>query len=94
MLPYHHGTRSYLHDNISLLFLSVGYTNIPGVAKDWFGQSWTYEPKIKAANPTPGIHLVPDITRWKEYMKFPDLSKLDWEGHAAVDKKIGTVYIS
>ena len=34
------------------------YTNVPGVAKDWFGQSWTYEPKIKAANPTPGIHLV------------------------------------
>lgn len=63
------------------------YTNIPGVAKDWFGQSWTYEPKIKAANPTPGIHLVPDITRWKEYMKFPDLSKLDWEGHAAVNTK-------
>lgn len=63
------------------------YTNVPGVAKDWFGQSWTYEPKIKAANPTPGIHLVPDITVWKDYMKFPDLSRLDWEGHAAADTK-------
>ncbi len=58
---------------------------VQGTAKDWFGQSWTYEPKIGGANPTPGVHLVPDITRWREYMKFPDLSRLDWEGYAARD---------
>lgn len=59
--------------------------SVPGTATDWFGQSWTFEPNIGGANPTPGMHLVPDITRWKEYMKFPDLSKLDWEGYAARD---------
>lgn len=58
---------------------------VNGTAKDWFGQSWTFEPNIGGANPTPGVHLVPDITRWKEFMKFPDLSKLDWEGYAARD---------
>lgn len=58
---------------------------VNGTADDWFGQSWTFEPNIGGANPTPGKHLVPDITKWRETMKFPDLSKLDWEGHAAVD---------
>jgi len=58
---------------------------INGVANDWFGQSWTFEPNIGGANPTPGVHLVPDITEWKKYMQFPDLSKLDWEGYAARD---------
>lgn len=58
---------------------------VPGTADDWFGQSWTFEPNIGAPNPTPGKHLVTDITKWKETMKFPDLSKLDWEGHAAID---------
>lgn len=61
------------------------YINVPGTANDWFGQSWTFEPNIGAPNPTPGVHLVPDITRWRECMKFPDMSKLDWEGHAAKD---------
>jgi hypothetical protein len=56
-----------------------------GTSKDWFGQSWTFEPNIGGANPTPGMHLVPDITKWRDYMKFPDLSKLDWEGYSARD---------
>ena len=58
---------------------------VSGTANDWFGQSWTFEPNIGGANPTPGVHLVPDITRWREFMKFPDLSRLDWEGYAARD---------
>lgn len=58
---------------------------VNGTADDWFGQSWTFEPNIGGANPTPGVHLVPDITNWREYMKFPDLSLLDWEGYAAKD---------
>lgn len=59
--------------------------SVPGTAKDWFGQSWTYEPNIGGANPTPGVHLVPDITKWRECMQFPDLSRLDWEGYSARD---------
>ena len=50
---------------------------------DWFGQSWTFEPKIGACNPTPGKYLMDDITKWKEIFRFPDLSLLDWEGNAA-----------
>lgn len=58
---------------------------VDGTADDWFGQSWTWEKTVGAPNPTPGMHLMDDITRWKEIFHFPDLSKLDWEGYAARD---------
>ncbi len=58
---------------------------IPGVHNDWFGQSWTFEPKIGACNPTPGKHLLDDITKWEDVVKFPTFDKMDWEGYAARD---------
>lgn len=57
---------------------------VPGPpVQDWFGQYWTYEPNVGGANPTPNSHLLMDITEWKKVLKFPDLDKLDWEGHVA-----------
>ena len=32
--------------------------------------------------------MLTDITRWKEVLTFPNLEKLDWEGHAAKDTAI------
>ncbi|MBR2049024.1 MAG: hypothetical protein IKC09_07910 [Oscillospiraceae bacterium] len=58
---------------------------IPGTNLDWFGQSWTWEEKTHAANPTPGKPLLTDITKWREVIKFPDLDVIDWETHAAKD---------
>lgn len=58
---------------------------IPGTNLDWFGQSWTWEEKTHAANPTPGKPLLTDITEWREKVKFPDLDAIDWESHAAKD---------
>lgn len=71
-----------------------------GTANDWFGQSWTWEAGVGAPNPTPGKRLVKDITKWRECLKFPDLSKLDWEGYSARhtanwdrDKKLSRVIL-
>lgn len=58
---------------------------IPGVNRDWFGQSWTWEERTASCNPTPNRPLLKDITQWREVLTFPDLEKLDWEGHAARD---------
>lgn len=58
---------------------------VSGVNKDWFGQSWTFEPKIGACNPTPGCYLLDDITKWKDVIRFPSFDKMDWEGYAARD---------
>ena len=59
--------------------------SVEGTANDWFGQSWTWESKVGAPNPTPGVRLIEDITKWRDVIKCPDLSKLDWEGRAAQD---------
>ena len=63
----------------------VGKTDDGSPGLDWFGQSWTFEPTIGGYNPTPNVHLITDITRWREQMKFPDLDAIDWEAAAAKD---------
>ena len=91
-LVYSHKEPEYMPfmtDFNSAFLVGTDFVNerpeIPGVNKDWFGQSWTWEEKTAACNPTPGCPLLTDITRWKELLTFPDLDKLDWEGHAAKD---------
>ncbi|MBQ8307083.1 MAG: hypothetical protein IJX90_12805 [Blautia sp.] len=51
--------------------------NFGGV--DWFGIQWTYEPLSKAAMVTPGTRALSDIENWKEEIKWPDLSAIDWK---------------
>ena len=46
---------------------------------DWFGIEWEYEPLTKAAMVKPGTRALSDITRWREEVKFPDLSAIDWQ---------------
>ena len=55
-----------------------------GGGYDEFGLKWIC---TKSANgqavPDPSCHPVPDIEDWKSTLKFPDLSKIDWETYAA-----------
>lgn len=55
------------------------------IGYDWFGRKWIYEPSIAAACVDVNEPLITDIRDWKELIKFPDLSKLDWETAAARD---------
>lgn len=50
--------------------------------KDFFGVEWVYVEKAGGSMVTPGNPKVPDITRWEDYIEFPDLDELDWEGSA------------
>jgi hypothetical protein len=43
---------------------------------DWFGVRW------RETVPEVGERLLPDITKWREIIYFPDLEALDWEGCA------------
>jgi len=52
---------------------------------DWFGQNWIYEPTIKAYNPDAGNYIVKDITKWRDYVTFPDLDAIDWEAKFKAD---------
>lgn len=53
---------------------------------DVFGVEYTgTESMGGAALPVPGKYLVPEITRWREFVHAPDLSGIDWETMAARD---------
>ena len=57
------------------------------VIQDCFGTSYTVaDPRI-CPLPTPGVHHIPDITRWEEYFgdAMPDLDSYDWDALAQRD---------
>jgi len=58
---------------------------------DCFGVEYVYEPTIGGSIPKPGKFMFTDVTKWREYVKIPDLSGVDWESMAKEDlKKINT----
>ncbi len=51
--------------------------------KDWFGMEWARTPSgFGGGTPSPGKVMLPDVTEWRRYVHFPDVSKYDWEGQA------------
>jgi hypothetical protein len=50
--------------------------------KDMFGVEWEYVPVTGGSMVRPGNPKVRDITRWEDYVVFPDLDGLDWAGSA------------
>ena len=50
---------------------------------DSFGTRWVATPE--GAMPDPGIILFEDIEDWREYIKFPDLDKIDFHAMAATE---------
>lgn len=68
---------------------------IPSIANDWrrkeekvdlFGVKWVSVPDASGALlPEPGNFLLKDIRQWRDVVKFPDLSGIDWETMARKD---------
>ncbi|NLW71145.1 MAG: hypothetical protein GX061_08710, partial [Eubacteriaceae bacterium] len=56
--------------------------------EDMFGVFWEYVPVTGGSMVRPGEPKIPDITRWEEYITFPDISLWDWEGSAQRNKAI------
>ncbi len=50
--------------------------------KDMFGVEWEFIPVTGGAMVKPGNPLIPDITKWEEYVTFPDISTFGWEESA------------
>ena len=54
--------------------------HVDGAQFDIFGVEW--EPgssAIEGAMPKPGAFILDDIRRWRDVIKFPDFSDIDWE---------------
>lgn len=53
---------------------------------DMFGVNWLVTPDTGfQAIPDPTQHLITDITKWRDFIRFPDLDVMDWEGAAKED---------
>ena len=61
---------------------------VNGVGKDIFGVEWTNEGSaFEAALPRNDYFILDDIRRWRDVVKFPDFSHVDWEAMAKDDLK-------
>ena len=50
---------------------------------DWFGLEWSRTASgFGGGTPAPGKVLLPDVTEWRKYVHFPDVSKYDWAAQA------------
>ena len=79
-----------LIDNVAKGFVSDDKPFDPvteGGGKDYFGVEWYYDPDGRGSMVVPGNPKVKDITRWEDYISFPDLDELDWEGCSAANRE-------
>jgi len=59
---------------------------VNGVGKDIFGVEWTNEGSaVDAALPKPDDFILDDIRNWRDVIKFPDFSTIDWAEMAKKD---------
>ena len=59
----------------------------PGCKVDEFGVEYTGKQEVfgGAPIPFPGHYVLDDVTKWRDKIKAPDLSDLDWEALARKD---------
>ena len=61
---------------------------VKGVGRDIFGVEWSMEGSaVEAAMPKMDKFILEDIRDWRDVIKFPDFSGVDWESMAKNDKK-------
>ena len=58
-----------------------------GIGPDMFGAIWEYVPVTGGSMVRGDEALIKDITRWEEYVTFPDLDTWDWAGSAESNKQ-------
>ena len=57
-----------------------------GSGIDWFGVEWVVDgSSVEAAIPKPGDFVLDDIRKWRDVIKMPDFSHIDWEKMAQKD---------
>lgn len=59
-----------------------------GSGYDYWDCWWEFEADIGGASPLPGREPCPDITQWREKVKFPDIDAIDWAPAKAVSESL------
>jgi hypothetical protein len=61
--------------------------NPDNTGTDYLGIEWVIENSaFQAVLPKPGVFILDDIRKWRDIVKVPDFSGLDWEAMAKKDK--------
>ncbi|MCL1848930.1 MAG: veratrol--corrinoid protein metyltransferase [Clostridiales bacterium] len=61
-------------------------TRVNGVGKDIYGVEWTSEGSaVEAALPRNDYFILDDIRKWRDVIKFPDFSDVDWDAMSKKD---------
>jgi len=64
----------------------MGGRNQDGTGKDFFGVEWVIDNSaFQAALPKPGDFILDDIRKWRDVIKAPDFTGLDWAEMAKKD---------
>lgn len=103
LLRMHRGEMpEYLPDSNFREFKCSAFVDIkaPGYHKDEFGVEYQGKEDIfgGAPIPMPGKYVLHDITKWRDVIKAPDISHIDWESLAKKDladidrEKYGTIF--
>lgn len=89
LLAYRHKTPEWVPArslDFNVIFPAAHIEKYQGTqaGTDAFGVRWVHEPRIGAPMPDPKP-LLPDVTRWEEFVRIPNLEDMDWEKQAAAD---------
>lgn len=70
-------------DNVArgLVWQQEPYTGKFG-GRDLFGVEWVYQEQARGSMEAGHLFDVDDIENWRDFVVFPDLDKIDWEGAA------------
>ena len=74
-------------DDCNMFFPDYWFWEDPETGTDFFNIKWTANDAGRM--PLEGWHAMEHISQWRETVKFPDPSKLDWEGMTARAKAMG-----
>ena len=75
-------------DDCNMFFPDYWFWEDPETGTDFFNIKWTANDAGRM--PLEGWHAMEHISQWRETVKFPDPSKLDWEGMTARAKTMGS----
>ena len=90
MAIYHHQSHDHIgagSDKASCGGMREEFENGPVGREgglDGFGMLWARNTAGSfAGTPAPGHVVLPDVTEWKKYVRFPDVAGYDWASMAA-----------
>lgn len=66
---------------------TIDFDRLGDTLPGWFDIEYQWEPQCGGASPKPGKVKISDIAKWEDFITFPNLDEMDWEGILAMNKE-------